>query len=709
MQQTNGKVEPAQLVDTAGVGGPRSVGRHYSLKHGDTYMVVDALGDITGNADGLFTNDTRVLSRWRLTIGGLPPTLLSSAIAQDNVLFSAHLTNRPLPVIGGQGTPEGVIHLHRTQFLWRDCLFENIRLSNYGAHHVVLPIEFEFASDFVDMFEVRGLARVHRGRIHTPTLSDQAVTTKYDGLDDIARAMHIHFSEVPSRFTTTRAEYQLTLPSRGSHEIFARLGPDTGEVPDRARFRKAVAAAHRDTRTRERHGAALSTSSRLFNDWIDKSRADVTLLTTALPTGPFPYAGIPWFSTPFGRDSIITALQMLWLDPSLACGVLRFLAANQAHETSTFRAATPGKIMHETRKGEMALLNEVPYRQYYGGVDTTPLFIMLAAAYAHRTNDQSLIDEIWPALLSATAWMEEYGDTNGDGLLDYPNNSPTGLTNQAWKDSADSIFHANGRMPAGPIAVVEVQAYACAAFRGMAQLAKARSDGANTARWESAAARLMRDIDERFWMDEHAFYGLAIDGAGQLCRVRASNAGHVLFTGVARAERVRSVIDTLLSAPFNSGWGIRTLANTEQRFNPMSYHNGSVWPHDTALCAAGMGRYGERDGPVQILNSLFEAATRFDMRMPELYCGFPRSRGESPVAYPVACLPQAWSASAVFLLLQTCLGITIDGARGTIEVERPHLPAGVDQLTVSCLNVGATTVDLKFKRLSPTEVAYSTS
>jgi len=701
------KLEPAQLVDTAGVGGPRSAGRHYSLKHGDTYMVVDAVGDITGNADGLFCNDTRHLSCWRLTIGGLPPTLLSSAIAQDNVLFSAHLTNRPLPVIGGQGTPEGVIHLHRTQFLWRDTLYESLCLSNYGAHHVVLPIEFQFASDFVDMFEVRGLSRAHRGRIHAPVLHDRSVVTAYDGLDGATRHTNIHFSETPSRLSATRAEYQFTLPSRGRHEVFIRLGANGAETPDRTRFRTAAAAAHRDTRTRRRNGANLNTSSRLFNEWIDKSRADVTLLTTDLSAGPFPYAGIPWFSTPFGRDSIITALQMLWLDPSLARGVLRFLAANQAHETSDFRAAAPGKIMHETRKGEMALLNEVPYRQYYGGVDTTPLYIMLAAAYAGRTNDQALIDEIWPALLSATSWLEDYGDTNGDGLIDYPNNSPTGLTNQAWKDSSDSIFHAGGRMPLGPIAVIEVQAYACAAFRSMAELARTRGDAAKAARWQSTAIRLTRDIDERFWMKEHAFYGIAIDGHGELCRVRASNAGHVLFTGVAREDRARSVIETLLSPPFNSGWGIRTLANTERRFNPMSYHNGSVWPHDTALCAAGMGRYGEREGPVQILNSLFEAATRFDMRMPELYCGFPRARGESPVAYPVACLPQAWSASAVFLLLQTCLGITIDGARGTIDVDRPHLPAGVDQLTVSNLSVGAAKVDLKFKRVSATEVAHT--
>lgn len=700
---------PAQIPDSPGTNESRMPFRLFALKHGDTYMVADAFGDILGVGDGLFHNDTRVLSRWRLTVGGRTPTLLGSAIAQDNVFFTAHVANRPLPPLGGQATPEGVIHVERKRFLWEDRLYERVRLSNYGGHYTVVPIEFEFASDFVDMFEVRGMKRLHRGRRLPPAISDRAVVLGYEGLDKVVRTAVIAFSESPARLEGTRAEYHLTLPRREHVDLYVELGGDVQDVPSSDRFRAAAARARFDMRTRRRRGASLRSSGRLFNEWIDKSRADLALLTTELETGPYPYAGIPWFSTPFGRDAIITALEVLWIEPTLARGVLRFLARNQAHEVSDFRASAPGKIMHETRRGEMTSLGEVPFGQYYGGVDTTPLFVMLAAAYAARTNDMALIDELWPALTSAIAWVDTYADTNKDGFLDYSNDSPTGLTNQGWKDSADSVFHADGRFPSGPIAVVEVQGYACAAYRGMAALAWLRGERDGAVRWRACARQLRARIESRFWMSDAQFYGIALDGKGELCRVRASNAGHLLFAGVPRPERAKSVIDTLLSATFNSGWGTRTLATNEVRYNPMSYHNGSVWPHDTALCAAGMGRYGERDGPVRLLSELFEAAVHFDMRMPELYCGFPRFRGEAPIAYPVACLPQAWSAAAIFLMLQTCLGISVNGRLASLRVERPHLPIGVDQLSIGKLQVGKKLVDVSFRREANGGVIHNVS
>lgn len=699
---------PAFIADSPGTGESRMPFRLFALKQGDTYMVADAFGDVLGVGDGLFHNDTRVLSRWRLTIGGRRPTLLGSSIAEDNVSFTAHLSNRPLPPLGGQSTPEGVIHVERSRFLWQDRLYERIRLSHYGNTYTIVPIEFEFGSDFVDLFEVRGMTRLSRGRRLPPAISDRAVVLSYEGLDRVMRSAVITFSEPPARIADTRAEYHLTLPRRECVELYAELGLGPEDVPSRERFRAAQARARVDMRARRRRGASIRSSGRLFNEWIEKSRADLALLTTELETGPYPYAGIPWFSTPFGRDAITTAMEVLWIDPALARGVLRFLARNQAREVSDFRAAAPGKIMHETRRGEMTSLGEVPFGQYYGGVDTTPLFIMLAGAYLARTDDQALIEELWPALEAAISWIETYADSNGDGFLDYPNDSPTGLANQAWKDSSDSIFHADGSFPKGPIAVVEVQGYAFAALRDMAAMARARGDRENAVRWQARAQQLQRSIEDRFWMDDAQFYGIAIDGKGALCRVRASNPGHLLFAGVPSTDRAECVMNSLLSASFNSGWGIRTLAMTEPRFNPMSYHNGSVWPHDTALCAAGMGRYGERAGPVRILSELFEAAVHFDMRMPELYCGFPRSAGQAPIAYPVACLPQAWSAGAVFLLLQTCLGISIDGKRSSLHIDRPHLPIGVDQLTVSNLQVGSKCVDVTFRREANGLVSYTT-
>jgi glycogen debranching enzyme len=489
-----------------------------------------------------------------------------------------------------------------------------------------------------------------------------------------------------------------SLQAEGVTELYIEIGAVDGHVPSRERFRDAAALARWDMRSRRRHGARLKSSGRLFNEWLGKSRSDLALLTTRMETGPYPYAGIPWFSTAFGRDAIITAWQILWFEPSLAKGVLRYLAAHQAQERSAFRDSAPGKIMHETRKGEMPALGEVPFGRYYGGVDTTPLFVALADAYQARTGDDRLIDELWPALERAMHWIEHDGDSDGDGLIDYARGQDSGLSNQGWKDSEDSVFHADGRYPSGPIALVEVQGYAFAAYRGMARLAERRGEIGQGMLWRQKAQRLREKVETLFWMEERGYYGIAVDGQGQLCRVLSSNPGHLLFCGLPTPERARKVSDQLLSGAFNSGWGLRTLAAGEARFNPISYHNGSVWPHDTALCVMGLSRYGERDGVVKLTADLFETASRMGMRLPELFCGFPRSPGEPPVAYPVACLPQAWAAGSVFMMLQACLGVTIDANRGEIVLVDPRLPIGIDRLRVEHLRVGAESVDLTFER-----------
>ncbi len=431
------------------------------------------------------------------------------------------------------------------------------------------------------------------------------------------------------------------------------------------------------------------------------------MLTSELPTGPYPYAGIPWFSAAFGRDAIVTALQTLWLDSAIARGVLSFLAHHQATETSSFQDAAPGKILHESRKGEMTALRELPFGRYYGSVDTTPLFVLLAGAYAERTGDLEFIDGLWPALLAATAWIERVGDAHPHGFVGYARATETGLSNQAWKDSDDSVFHADGRFPVGPIATVEVQGFAYAALNMMAQVAERRGEAMIAMRWRVHANTLRALIEERFWMPELHFYGIAEDGAGELCRVRTSNAGQLLYSGVPDPERARQICQQLLSPSFNSGWGIRTLAEGETYYNPMSYHNGSVWPHDTALCAAGFAQYGERDGVVRLADEIFEAAVHFGMRLPELFCGFARTPGTPPIAYPVACLPQAWAAGSAFMLLQACLGLRIDGWRREICIDEPRLPAGIDRLTIENLAVGAQRITLQFRRVEQRVVAYT--
>jgi len=362
--------------------------------------------------------------------------------------------------------------------------------------------------------------------------------------------------------------------------------------------------------------------------------------------------------------------------------------------------------MHETRRGEMAALGEVPFGCYYGGVDTTPLFVMLAGEYERHTDDRSLIDEIWSPLLSATAWIERRLDASSTGFLDYARGEETGLANQAWKDSQDSMFHADGRFPPGPLAVVEVQGYAYAAFRAMAQLAGARNDW-RSAGWDARAERLRTAIERHFWVPEMNFYALAIDGEGKPCCVLGSNVGHLLYCGVPSEERAAGVIEQLMSARFCTGWGIRTLAEGEVRFNPMSYHNGSIWPHDTTLCVAGISRYGARASAVRIASEIFEAANHFHMRLPELYCGFPRIEGQGPAPYPVACLPQAWSSGSVFMLLHACLGLSVNGRLKEVHIERPMLPPGIESLDIANLPVGNGFIDLQFRRLDREVAAVS--
>jgi len=660
-----------------------------ALKDGDAFLVADHWGDVKAGADGLFERDTRLLSRFVLAVGRARPSRLSSGVTKDNVFFTCHSTNRPLPPMGGRSAPAGVLHLERRRFLWDRRLFERVRMVNHGVEDILLPLTFEFDADFADIFQVRGTVRPQHGEIHPPVIDGRRVTFSYTGLDGVTRTSCLAFSEPPARLSANRAEFMFSLPRGRSLDLFVECGLDACEQPDEARWRWHAILARLAMRRRLRRGAIVEGGrNQGFNDWLRQSRADIALLVTDLPTGPYPYAGTPWFSTPFGRDGIITAWQMLWIDPGLAKGVLTYLASRQATESNAFMDSAPGKIMHETRGGEMSVLGEVPFGLYYGGVDTTCLFIALAGAYAKRTNDYA-----------AAGWMSDYGDSNGDGLIDYARAADTGLSNQGWKDSEDSIFHADGRFPRGPVALLEVQGYAFAAWKALAEMGAVLGDG-RALEWAARAEALRALVEDRYWMEDEGFYAIALDGDGEQCRAVASNAGHLLFTGLPSHERARRVTRRMLTAEFRSGWGLRTLAKGQARYNPMSYHNGSVWPHDTALAAAGMARYGERRAVAMLLGEIYGSAAHFQMRLPELFCGFVRETGEPPIAYPVACLPQAWAAGSVFLMMQSVLGLSIDAAEGLVEVNNPALPAGLDRLSITRLKVGDGVIDLHFQRLN---------
>jgi glycogen debranching enzyme len=678
--------------------------RIQSLKHGDMFAVFGRDGDLYAapdSPDGLYFRDTRYLSGFELQVEDRLPLLLSATLRDDNAVFTCDLTNPDLLKAGGAPIEHNQLHFRRSRFLWSGKCFERIAIRNFDIAARAVRVRLRFTADFADLFEVRGTRRDRRGRDNEPVVSRDSVQLCYTGLDDKVRTTRLRFSPAPVKLTASYAEFELALMPHGMALIFSEIACDPAAeefAPDRA-FYVAFRAARRERREAAARAASISSSSQFFDEVVRRSAADLGMLTTQTGSGSFPYAGIPWFSTAFGRDAIITALQVLWLDPSIARGVLLYLAANQAKETNAAADAEPGKILHEVRHGEMAELNEVPFRRYYGSVDATPLFILLAGAYLKRTGDLATIRDIWPNIRAALAWIAMHGDRDGDGFVEYGRQTKEGLVNQAWKDSHDSVFLESGELASGPVAIVEVQAYVYGAWRAAAGMAANLGQAGYAEELERKAASFQRDFDNAFWDEALGTYVLALDGQKRACRVRSSNAGHVLFTGLALPQRSPQLRRTLMSKESFSGWGIRTLATSEPRYNPMSYHNGSVWPHDNAIVAAGLARYGFKRDAERIFAGLFAASTYIEFRrLPELFCGFNRQRNSGPTAYPVACSPQAWSAVTPFLLLQACLGLTFDCAAQTITFDQPRLPAFLKELVIRNMSLGSARVDVALRR-----------
>ncbi len=679
-------------------------GRPSRLKHDDSFAVLDSQGDLMafeGNPDGLYYRDTRHLSHFEIRLNGARPLRLSSNIADDNAALTADLTNPDFFEGDRLVLPKDTIHLHRLKFVWQGAMYERITVFNYDEETRRIRISATFDCDFSDLFEVRGQKRAARGLRTVDVTNRGDVDFDYIGLDGTVRRTRLQFTPPPDDVETSFAYYDMQMKPQEKRVFFVRISCNADDISEwRSRdFFKAFAEARRALRRANDRPLRMTSSSALVEDVVTRSMADLTILMTDTEHGVYPYAGIPWFSTPFGRDGIITALMMLWVDPSVARGVLKLLAATQAKEIDPYRDSEPGKILHEMRFGEMAALREVPFGLYYGSVDSTPLFVMLAGEYMRRTGDLETIRALWPNIKAALNWIETYGDIDGDGFVEYRRQRDTGLVNQGWKDSFNSIFHKNGDLAEGPIALCEVQAYVYGAWKEAGEMARRLGAKGESAKYDMRAEEIRARFEKVFWCEEMGTYALALDGKKRKCEVPASNAGHTLFTGIADSERAGRVAARLLEPDMFSGWGIRTVGTSAARYNPMSYHNGSIWPHDNGLIAMGLARYGQKEAVLKVFRGLFEAAGYIELRrLPELFCGFGRKQRQGPIGYPVACSPQAWASATPLALVQASLGLTLDHDQREVRFDLPALPDFLDRLYLKNIQLGASSADIRLTR-----------
>jgi len=712
------------------------------LKHGNLFLLTDQFGDILSDSRGLglYLGDTRILSCAVLRVGGSRPVLLQGSMG-GNFRGTIHLTNPSIDrnpdakMRPEEALPGRKLGITRDRLVGGDVYSERIRVVNHSEHDERFDVELDLADDGADIFEVRGYPRPARGRSQPVAIASDRVTFTYDGVDGIRRRTHLAFSVPPdvvedpretagrpSLGGAVRLRWTIDLRPGGREEITWRIwttddrpaeGADNGpadqptlaQTPSRVLFPAEPAIDAADGAEAytawARESTKVATDHELFNLTLNRSLNDLRLLINDGPAPGEQYvaAGVPWFSALFGRDAIITALESLAFHPQLAAQTLTVLADRQATEMDPEHDAEPGKILHELRVGEMARSRELPFTPYFGSIDSTPLWLILLGATFDWTGDRQLVDRLWPNALAALEWIDRYGDRDGDGFVEYGRRAPRGLYNQGWKDSADAVRDRDGHESIPPIALAEVQGYVFQAKRRMAALATTRGEQALAQRLLSDAETLRARFEEAYWMPDVGYYAMALDADKRQATALASNPGHCLWSGIVAPDRARQVADRLLAPNLFSGWGVRTFAAGQPGYNPIGYHTGSVWPHDTAIVAAGLKRYGFHDDANLLTSSVFEAAQRFpDYRLPELFCGFPRDTSPVPVPYPVACSPQAWAAGASFLILQTMLGIRAHADRRELELQRPNLPSWLGKVTMTDLRVGDAAVDVLFHR-----------
>jgi glycogen debranching enzyme len=673
-----------------------------AIKEGETFLYSDLEGNLDHAGDyglGLYYRDTRFLSQFRMELAGRSPVLLSSS-SERGYMSHVDLTNPDLYEGDVVAVPQQSLNIRRIRAI-NGRLFERVRIKNYNAHPVSLDLSFSLGADFADIFEVRGMAEERHIPPDQPIAEGNHVEFASKGLD---RSTLVEFAQAPDGLEVegqmVHATFRMHLGAYQTKLVSMTIEPVVDEQrPLERDFDVAVHELRRSYEEWERDSTMILTDNELFNQLLDRSLRDLRALYTQTDDGGILAAGIPWYVTIFGRDALIASHQLLSVNPEPARQALELLAARQGTRVDDWHDEQPGKILHEVRQGELAGAGIIPHDAYYGSVDATPLFLILYAQYFRWTGNRGFAQKLLPAAEAALRWIDEYGDLDGDGFVEYLSRSSRGIRNQGWKDSHDSMVHADGRLAEPPIALSEVQGYVYVAKQRMADVYKALGDDARAEFLMGQAHDLKRRYNDAFWMDDEKYFAAALDADKRQLRTVMSNPGHGLYCGIVDEDKATFLSKRLLAPDMFSGWGIRTLSKAAAAYNPMSYHNGSVWPHDNALIAAGLKRYGFIRSTNRVATALFDAAVHADyLRLPELFCGFTRRTPNRPVSYPVACSPQAWAAGSPFLMLQAMLGLSARAHENLLTVNKPHLPTWLNTVEVRNLLVGGSRISLVFRR-----------
>ncbi|HEX6533687.1 MAG TPA: glycogen debranching N-terminal domain-containing protein [Gemmatimonadaceae bacterium] len=682
-----------------------SIAQAIVIKSENIFFLTEPDGGIPltdGHGFGLYYHDCRYLRGYEIRLAGPSPAVLASSSHKGNEA-TFQLANPDLHLPNGQLIAKETVGLRWTRTLDGDTpeLRDQFLFQNFGLDDLEFPLSLRFAAKFEDIFAVRGLFEERLGTLHPPAWEDGVLVLAYDGKDGRARRLRIAFDPFPASREEDGATFHVRVPSRGTARIAVTLRVE--EEPEPSGTAVAAPRARPETERHAKHEeparTTMQSDSLLLNATVDRSLRDLRMLRSTIDAQEFFAAGVPWFATLFGRDSIVTAIQTLAWEPTVAEHTARLLARYQGHRTDDWRDEQPGKILHSLRVGEMARLGEIPHTPYYGSVDATPLFLALIGRHAQWTGRLDLFRELRDHVELALQWMREGGDPERDGYITYASTSERGLINQGWKDSGDAIIDAEGRLAAPPIAMVEVQGYAYLARQLIADL-YARDGDEDTARTlRDEANALRKRFNEDFWIESMDCYALALEKGNAPLRVVSSNPGQALWSGIADEDKARRTAKRLMEEDMYGGWGIRTLSTRERRYNPVGYHLGTVWPHDNSFIAAGFRRYGFDDLAKRVFTGLCEAAMHFSYyRLPELFAGFSREEYAEPVRYPVACHPQAWAAGSIPYLLETSLGLVPDAFQKRLRIVRPILPDFVDRLELRDMAVGDARVTLHFHR-----------